>query len=70
MPAQQKPLNRKYLSREVGYERNKLSEVRSAGSVGSKTRMNDARFNPLIYKGASTSMAEELSFIELACPTE
>jgi hypothetical protein len=29
-----------------------------------------ARFNPFLYKGANTCMAEELSFIELACPTE
>jgi hypothetical protein len=54
----------------VGYEWSKPSEVSSAGIVGSKTGMNGARFNPLIYKGASTSMAEELSFIELAGPTE
>jgi hypothetical protein len=54
----------------VGYERSKPSEVRSAGSVGSKTRGNDARFNPLIYKGANSSIVEELSFIELAGPTE
>ena len=70
MRVQRRRLNRKCPSRVVGCERDKLSEVSSAGSVGSKTRGNDARFNLLIYKGASISMTEELSFIELACPTE
>jgi hypothetical protein len=39
-------------------------------SIDSETRMNEALFNPLLYKGASSSIVEELSFIEWVYPAE